>query len=70
MFVQNWHQDFPDIRADGELVARGSAGTALFFGVAAALLGISGTVWCEQQSAMLGGAVADTLSPRCVLGRL
>lgn len=47
MFVQNWHQDFPDIRADGELVARGSAGTALFFGVAAALLGISGTVWCD-----------------------
>ena len=42
VWVDNWHQPFPDIKFDTTVIAKGSAASALFYGTSAALLGISG----------------------------
>ena len=41
MLYDNWNSDFPEINMAGTFVP-GTVGTALFFGLASAMLGISG----------------------------
>lgn len=42
IFRENWSDPLPDIIADGSKIAEGSVPAAIFFGLASALLGISG----------------------------